>query len=190
MSSSIFSTRERRILCVYFGMSEPDKAVFDSATTDYGIDAGRCGGVLTPVSVATARTVTPGRHSGRDPSSERNVLMLPRQALRVFWGDQIVGTDAYSLVWVPEFRRFVVTAAGSPRNYGYPLFAIGHFAPTSKLRDALGEVLRRWWGSQREAGRGGWLGCESSALVPESYAIGWREMAWGQINREAALKAG
>ena len=180
MNNGIFSTIERRILFAYLDFALPsEQAEAETAARELGIDADRCGGVLTPVSVAAARILTPGRHTGGTGDAvDRNVLMMPRQALRVFWANQFVGTDTYSLVWVPGFRRFVVTVAGSERNYGYPLFAIGHFEPTSKLRDALGTVLRRWWQTQREAGRDRWLGCESSALVPESHAIGWRELAW------------
>ncbi len=180
MNNSIFSTVERRILFAYLGLSLPsEQAEAETAARELGIDPDRCGGPLTPLSVAAARILTPGRRAGETGHpAGRNVVMMPRQTLRVFWGDQVVGMDTYSLVWLPGFRRFVVTAAGSERNYGYRLFAIGHFEPTSQLREALGSVLRGWWRTQRDAGRDRWLCCESSALVPESHAIGWRELAW------------
>ncbi len=180
MSSSIFTIDERRVLCAYFGMTAAsDHEDIDALIGDLGVDAGRCGGVLTPLAVATAHILMPGRGTGESGDGvDRNVLMLPRHALTVFWSDRIVGADEYSLIWVPGFRRFVVTATGSPRNYGYPLFAIGQFEPTSQLRDAVGTVLRGWWRSQGAAGRMRWQECESSALVPESHAVGWRELAW------------
>lgn len=182
MTSNIFSLEERSVLCAYFGTSAAlDSADIDVLISGLGIDSARCGGVLSPLAVAATRILMPGREAGEGASgTDRNVLMLPRHALTVFWTDQIVGSDDYSLVWVPGFRRFVVTATGNQRNYGYPQFAIGHFEPTSQLRDAVGKVLRGWWRSQAAAGRQRWQGCESSALVPEAHAAGWRELAWLQ----------
>ncbi len=180
MTSSIFTIDERRVLCAFFGITAASEHVaIDAVVGDLGIDATRCDGVLAPLAVATARILMPGRAPSEGAEDvDRNVLMLPRHALTVFWNDRLVGSDEYSLVWVPGFRRFVVTATGSRRNYGYPVFAIGHFEPTSQLRDAVGTVLRGWWRNQGAAGWERWQGCESSALVPESHAVGWRELAW------------
>ena len=115
MTSNIFSLEERSILCAYFGTSAAlDSADIDVLISGLGIDSARCGGVLSPLAVAATRILMPGREAGESASgTARNVLMLPRHALTVFWTDQIVGSDEYSLVWVPGFRRFVVTATGN-----------------------------------------------------------------------------
>jgi hypothetical protein len=117
--------------------------------------------------------------------AERNVrtVKLAAQALfTVNWGGAPGNTwpEAYKLVWVPMFERFVVTSsADSPEPFGYCDFALGEFGRDIAPLEGAKKIITENWSAQSSGWhQEKWESMFDSGLVSKDMAHQWADIVW------------
>lgn len=113
----------------------------------------------------------------------------PQHLFTINWADSGPGfswPEAYYLVWLPVFERFVVTASqDSPDCYGFEDIAIGwQFFDEDRVNLAK-EIIQANWGAVHKPNIDeGWAYLFGTGLVSETEAEAWREEIWPEVSDE------
>ena len=107
----------------------------------------------------------------------------PQHLFTINWADSGPGfswPEAYYLVWLPVFERYVVTASqDSPDCYGFEDIAIGwQFFGDDRVGLAKEIILANWGSVHKPNNEEGWAYLFGTGLVSEEEAILWREEIW------------
>lgn len=114
------------------------------------------------------------------------VSFHPQHLFTINWADSGPGfswPEAYYLVWLPVFERYVVTASqDSPDCYGFEDIAIGwQFFDDDRVGVARDIILANWGSVHKPNNEDGWAYLFASGVVSESEAEEWREEIWPPI---------
>lgn len=114
------------------------------------------------------------------------VSFHPQHLFTINWADSGPGfswPEAYYLVWLPVFERYVVTASqDSPDCYGFEDIAIGwQFFDDDRVGVARDIILANWGSVHKPNNEDGWAYLFASGVVSESEAEAWREEIWPPI---------
>ena len=114
------------------------------------------------------------------------VSFHPQHLFTINWADSGPGfswPEAYYLVWLPVFERYVVTASqDSPDCYGFEDIAIGwQFFDDDRVGVARDIILANWGSVLKPNNEDGWAYLFASGVVSESEAEEWREEIWPPI---------
>lgn len=109
----------------------------------------------------------------------------PQHLFTLNWADSGPGfswPEAYFLVWLPVFERYVVTASqDSPDCYGFEDIAIGwQFFDEDRVGLARDIILANWGSVHKPHSEEGWAYLFASGIVSESEAESWRDVIWPQ----------
>jgi hypothetical protein len=123
----------------------------------------------------------------REPHQKprRKATLLPGKLFTINWATSGPGFDwpvRYHLVWLPHYERFVVTAsADCPDAYGYADFALGHFARTDDVGQAVIEIIKRDWCMQRDdCGQERWEELRDTGLITKAAVHQMSDEVWPQ----------
>jgi hypothetical protein len=111
----------------------------------------------------------------------------PQHLFTINWADSGPGfswPEAYYLVWLPVFERYVVTASQDSTDcYGFEDIAIGwQFFDEDRIGLAK-EIIQANWGAVHKPDKEeGWICLFGTGLVSESEAEAWREETWSYSN--------
>lgn len=113
----------------------------------------------------------------------------PQHLFTVNWADSGPGfswPEAYFLVWLPVFERYVVTASqDSPDCYGFEDIAIGwQFFDEDRVGLARDIILANWGSVHKPNNEEGWAYLFASGVVCESEAESWRVEIWPESNSD------
>lgn len=125
--------------------------------------------------VDLARAYTPRRQAKID--------LLPRFLFEINWADSGPGyswPEAYHVVYLPGFGRYVVTASqDSPDIHGYTDEAIGHFPETESVEAGVYRVIFEWWKGQASGwDQLCWAYLLSEGEVSRATAESWADEIW------------
>jgi len=114
---------------------------------------------------------------------DRTVTGLARHLLTINWADSGPGFSwpvAYTLVWIPVFERYVVTAsADGPDAFGYADFALGSFDAAADWRMKAKEIIAGDWRMQSDTyGQAPWIYLFDSGAISDAEALDWRSEVW------------
>lgn len=111
------------------------------------------------------------------------VSFFPQHLFTINWADSGPGfswPEAYYLVWLPVFERYVVTASqDSPDCYGFEDIAIGwQFFDDDRAGLAKDIILANWGSVHKPHLEEGWAYLFGTGLVSDEEALSWREEIW------------
>lgn len=114
------------------------------------------------------------------------VSFHPQHLFTINWADSGPGfswPEAYYLVWLPVFERYVVTASqDSPDCYGFEDIAIGwQFFDDDRVGVARDIILANWGSVHKPNSDEGWAYLFATGLVSKEEAEAWREEIWPSI---------
>lgn len=107
----------------------------------------------------------------------------PQHLFTINWADSGPGfswPEAYYLVWLPVFERYVVTASqDSPDCYGFTDIAIGwQFFDDDRVALSKDIILANWGAIHKPNIDEGWAYLFGTGLVSEAEAQSWRDEIW------------
>ena len=113
----------------------------------------------------------------------------PQHLFTINWANSGPGfswPEAYYLVWIPVFERYVVTASqDSPDCYGFEDIAIGwQFFDEDRVGLAKDIILANWGSVHKPHYEAGWVYLFSPGLVSGSEAEAWRSEIWPESSQE------
>lgn len=113
----------------------------------------------------------------------RGVELLPLYLFTINWADSGPGfswPEAYHLVWLPEFDRYVVTASNdSPDCYGFEDIVIGQATFEPDRRKVAKDIVTEWWSYQKRSNDSvEWECLFGNGFITEDEALAWREEVW------------
>ena len=201
-----YTDTERAFLSDYFGIRRPDRLkdidIYEPARSGVYVRRGEYSSEYD-IANAVARLcltrvqdqlpVWSGVNSEGEFVVARNysrseVAMVnfhPQHLFTLNWADSGPGfswPEAYFLVWLPVFERYVVTASqDSPDCYGFEDIAIGwQFFDEDRVGLARDIILANWGSVHKPHSEEGWAYLFASGIVSESEAESWRDVIWPQ----------
>lgn len=183
LSTSSFTTYEQRLLRKFL------RSPFIRADDDFSLSS-----KVARICLATVQDRLPEwisisntgvAISGRKPipKTRRKVSGLTQHLFTLNWADSGPGyswPEDYSVTFLPEFERFVVTAAqDSPDIWGVTELAIGHFVSNITLREGSRNVITNWWTELlRGCDQPRWAYLFNEGLIDEVTANAWADLVW------------
>lgn len=113
----------------------------------------------------------------------RDTELFPLYLLTINWADSGPGfswPEAYYLIWLPEFERYVVTASqDSPDCYGFEDIVIGHAPFALDRRRVAKDLIVNWWRQNGQTvDQPAWECLFGSGFITETEAYAWRDEVW------------
>ena len=199
-----YTDTERAFLSDYFGIRRPDhlndldiyepvcKGVYvhrGEYSSEYDIPnavARLCLARIQDCLPAWAGVNSDGEFVVARNYSRAEVAMVnfhPQHLFTINWADSGPGfswPEAYYLVWLPVFERYVVTASqDSPDCYGFEDIAIGwQFFDEDRVGLAREIIQANWGAVHKPNNEDGWAYLFGTGLVSEDEANSWREEIW------------
>ena len=199
-----YTDTERAFLSDYFGIRRPDhlkdldiyepvsKGVYvrrGEYSSEYDIPnavARLCLARIQDCLPAWAGVNSDGEFVVARNYSRAEVAMVnfhPQHLFTINWADSGPGfswPEAYYLVWLPVFERYVVTASqDSPDCYGFEDIAIGwQFFDEDRVALAKDIILANWGRVHKPNNEEGWAYLFGTGLVDKDLANSWREEIW------------
>jgi hypothetical protein len=111
------------------------------------------------------------------------LAFVPQNLFEINWADSGPGfswPEAYHLVFVPGYMRWVVTASqDSDDAWGCTDQAIGHFGGGGERLARAGAVIRAYWQRRRSENESlPWSNLFDEGLVSKETAEKWRKRVW------------
>ena len=195
---------ERAFLCDYFGIKRPDRLVgvdvYQPVTHGVYVKPGQYSSeydvpnAVARLALARIQDSLPAWAGVNDKgeyfsarqytrSELAAVSFHPQHLFTINWADSGPGfswPEAYYLVWLPVFERYVVTASqDSPDCYGFEDIAIGwQFFDDDRVGVARDIILANWGSVHKPNNEEGWAYLFGTGLVSEDEANAWREEIW------------
>ena len=199
-----YTDTERAFLSDYFGIRRPDhlkdldiyepvcKGVYvhrGEYSSEYDIPnavARLCLARIQDCLPAWAGVNSDGEFVVARSYSRAEVAMVnfhPQHLFTINWADSGPGfswPEAYYLVWLPVFERYVVTASqDSPDCYGFEDIAIGwQFFDEDRVGLAREIIQANWGAVHKPNNEEGWAYLFGTGVVSEDEADSWREEIW------------
>src|SRR5262245_33537973 len=126
----------------------------------------------------------------RRRASGQALAFVAQHLFTINWANSGPGfswPEAYHLVYVPGYERWVVTASQDGGDvWGCSDQAIGFFrAGNDESVERAGRLIRRRWRSMhRDWDQGAWCELFDEGLVPSETAEQWRKRIWGRASLE------
>ena len=199
-----YTDTERAFLCDYFGIKRPKKLVevdvYQPVTKGVYVKPGEYSSeydvpnAVARLALAKIQESLPawagvndkGEHFSARQYTRSEVAMVnyhPQHLFTINWADSGPGfswPEAYYLVWLPVFERYVVTASqDSPDCYGFEDIAIG-WQFFDEDREALAKdiILANWGRVHKPNNEEGWAYLFGTGLVTEDLVHSWRDEIW------------
>jgi hypothetical protein len=117
------------------------------------------------------------------------VNFFPQHLFTINWADSgpaVSWPEAYYLVWLPVFERYVITASQDSTDcYGFEDIAIGWQFFSDDRVELAKEVIQANWGSVHKPNcEEGWQCLFATGTVSAEEALLWREEIWPQLTNE------
>ena len=205
-----YTDTERAFLSDYFGIRRPDhlkvldiyepvcKGVYvhrGEYSSEYDIPnavARLCLARIQDCLPAWAGVNSDGEFVVARNYSRAEVAMVnfhPQHLFTINWADSGPGfswPEAYYLVWLPVFERYVVTASqDSPDCYGFEDIAIGwQFFDEDRVGLAREIIQANWGAVHKPNNEDGWAYLFGTGLISEDEANSWREEIWPSCSED------
>lgn len=197
-----YTRTEKAILCDYFQIERPDELkvlnIFAEAPGVYAKKAQygskfNIPNAVARIALSRVQDALPAWACYQEGNisvartysqpEDRAVELLPLYLITINWADSGPGfswPEAYYLVWLPEFDRYVVTASQDSTDcYGFEDIAIG-FAPYAPDRKQIAKkLITDWWlGQSRSYDQAEWECIFDTGFISEDEAYEWRDEVW------------
>lgn len=199
-----YTDTERAFLCDYFKIRRPDRLkdvdIYEPVAKGIYVKRGQYSSEYE-IPNAVARLVLQrvqdylpawgGANSKGEFVIARNytrkevalVSFQPQHLFTINWADSGPGfswPEAYYLVWLPVFERYVVTASqDSPDCYGFEDIAIGWQFFDEDRVGLSKEIIQANWGAVHKPHlEEGWAYLFETGVVSQSEAEDWRDEIW------------
>ena len=111
------------------------------------------------------------------------VSYQPQYLFTIDWADSLPGQrcpEAYYLVWLPVFERYVVTASrATDECYGFEDVAIGWHSFEENRVSLVRKIIQASWRLfQKPNLKKGWAYLIGTGLVSDAEALSWRDEIW------------
>ena len=195
---------ERAFLCDYFGIKRPERLadidVYQPVRSGVYVKPGEYSSeydvpnAVARLALARIQDCLPAwagvNDSGQCFTSRQytrsEIAMVnyhPQHLFTINWADSGPGfswPEAYYLVWLPVFERYVVTASqDTPDCYGFEDIAIGwQFFDEDRVSITKEIILANWGSVHKPNSEEGWAYLFATGLVSESEAEAWRDAIW------------
>ena len=195
---------ERAFLCDYFGIKRPERLsgidVYQPVRSGVYVKPGEYSSeydvpnAVARLALARIQECLPawagvndsGHYFTSRQYTRSEIAMVnyhPQHLFTINWADSGPGfswPEAYYLVWLPVFERYVVTASqDSPDCYGFEDIAIGwQFFSDDRVAIAKEIILANWGSVHKPNYEEGWAYLFGTGLVSEDEANSWREEIW------------
>lgn len=199
-----YTDTERAFLCDYFGIKRPESLVevdvYQPVSKGVYVKSGQYSSeydvpnAVARLALARIQDSLPawagvndkGEYFSSRQYTRSEVAMVnyhPQHLFTINWADSGPGfswPEAYYLVWLPVFERYVITASqDSPDCYGFEDVAIGwQFFDEDRVELAKDIILANWGSVHKPNYEEGWAYLFGTGLVSEDEANSWREEIW------------